>query len=151
MKISRKAEYALRALIHAAAYPPGTVFQIRELAQRNGIPKKFLELILLELKNKGILQSRRGVGGGYLLSRPPESIRATEIVEAIEGPVRPEGAKRKGAPSRGGPPGSHAVALLVREAGEAAAAALDRFSLADLAREEREAQERKARNMMYFI
>src|SRR3989337_3144093 len=69
MRLSKKAEYALWALIYAARHPEGTTFQIKELAERNRIPKKFLELILLELKNAGIVESRRGVGGGYLLAR----------------------------------------------------------------------------------
>jgi len=72
MRLSKKTEYALRALIYAARSPEGTSFQIRDLAEKNGIPKKFLELILLELKNAGVLTSRRGVGGGYLLARRPD-------------------------------------------------------------------------------
>ena len=64
MHLSKKTEYAFRALIYAARFPEGTTFQIRDLAEKNGIPKKFLELILLELKNAGMLSSRRGVGGG---------------------------------------------------------------------------------------
>ena len=151
MRLSKKAEYALKALIYAARHPEGTTFQIKELADRNGIPKKFLELILLELKNAGIVQSKRGVGGGYLLARRPESVRSTEIIEAIEGPVSPakaqHGRRRK-------PPGeglSPAVARLVRETSEAIESALDRWTLADLAREEQEAAERRQRNLMYFI
>ena len=62
MRFSKKTEYALRALMYAARFPEGTSFQIRDLAEKNGIPKKFLELILLELKNAGVLTSRRGVG-----------------------------------------------------------------------------------------
>src|SRR4030067_798491 len=87
MRLSKKTEYALRALIYAARHPEGTTFQIKELAVRNGIPKKFLELILLELKNAGIVVSRRGVGGGYLLALRPEAIRSSEILEAAEGPI----------------------------------------------------------------
>ena len=64
MRLSKKTEYALRALIYADRFPEGTTFQIRDLAEKNGIPKKFLELILLELKNAGMLSSRRGVGAG---------------------------------------------------------------------------------------
>ena len=89
MRLSKKTEYALRALIYSARFPEGTTFQIRELAEKNGIPKKFLELILLDLKNAGILSSRRGVGGGYLLARHPETIRTVEIVEVFEGPIVP--------------------------------------------------------------
>jgi len=150
MRLSKKTEYALKALIYAARHPEGTTFQIKELADRNGIPKKFLELILLELKNAGIVQSRRGVGGGYILARRPETVRSTEIIEAIEGPVSPERAQQgrgKKLPGEESP----AVSRLVRETSEAIRSALDRWTLADLAREEQEAAERRQRNLMYFI
>ncbi len=150
MRLSKKSEYALRALIYAAAYPEGTTFQIKDLAAKNDIPKKFLELILLELKNAGILTSRRGVGGGYILARRPDAIRSSEIIQAIEGPllVPPD---RKGAGKAAGDETSHAVQLLVREASGAVESVLSRWTLADLAREEKDAAERKRRNVMYFI
>jgi Rrf2 family protein len=147
MRLSKKTEYALRALIYAARYPEGTTFQIRDLAEKNGIPKKFLELILLELKNAGLLESRRGVGGGYLLARRPETIRAEEIVEAFEGPV--SAAETPRGAGRGEP--SPAVARLVAEASGAMGAVFSRWTLADLVREEDEAAERRRRNVMYFI
>ena len=150
MRLSKKTEYALRALIYAARFPDGTTFQIRDLAEKNGIPKKFLELILLELKNAGILSSRRGVGGGYLLARRPETIRAVEVVEVFEGPiavVEPEKGSGKAIREEPYP----AVARLVAEASGAAAAVLSRWTLGDLVREEAEATERRRRNVMYFI
>lgn len=151
MRLSKKTEYALRALIYAARHPEGTTFQIRELAERNGIPKKFLELILLELKNAGILASRRGVGGGYLLARRPEAIRSSEVIEAIEGPIAsPPGAGGKGR-NQPGEDASPALARLRRETAEAIGGVLDRWTIADLAREEQEAAERRRRNLMYYI
>lgn len=150
MRLSKKAEYGLRALIYAARFPEGTSFQIKDLAEKNGIPKKFLELILLELKNAGILRSRRGVGGGYLLARRPESIRSSEIIQAVEGPVGGAGNPKRAA-KEGDETPSPAVARLVREASDAAGSVLDRWTLADLSREEREAQEQKQRTVMYFI
>ena len=150
MRLSKKSEYALRALIYAAGFPEGTTFQIKDLAAKNDIPKKFLELNLLELKNAVILTSRRGVGGGYILARRPDAVRSSEIIEAIEGPLlaprEPKGGAKAGAEEA-----SHAVHLLVREASEAVQAVLARWTLADLAREETEAVERKRRNVMYFI
>jgi len=151
MRLSKKTEYALKALIYAARHPEGTTFQIKELADRNGIPKKFLELILLELKNAGIVQSRRGVGGGYLLARRPETVRSSEIIEAIEGPLSPPSVpKAKGRMGLGEEP-SPAVSRLVRESSEAIESVLNRWTLADLSREEQEAAERRQRNLMYFI
>ena len=150
MRLSKKAEYGLRALIYAARFPEGTTFQIKDLAEKNGIPKKFLELILLELKNAGLLRSRRGGGGGYLLGRRPDAIRSTEILRAIEGPVAPPGGRR-GQGGAGDEEVSPAVSRLVKETTGAIEAVLDRWTLADLAREEQEAAERKRRNVMYFI
>ncbi len=151
MRLSKKTEYALRAVIYAARHPEGTTFQIKELAEKNRIPKKFLELILLELKNAGIVMSRRGVGGGYLLARRPEAIRSSEVIEATEGPVAPrkipKGRGRR-IPAEDFSPGVH---LLVRETTEAIRSTLDRFTLADLARVEQDAAERRQRNLMYFI
>jgi Rrf2 family protein len=150
MRLSKKSEYALRALVYAARFPEGTTFQIRDLAEKNGIPKKFLELILLDLKKAGILSSRRGVGGGYLLARRPDTVRAGEIIEAFEGPLT-AGEGRKGSGKAAGREPSPAVAGMVAEASRAAAAVLSRWTLADLAREEDEAAERRRRNVMYFI
>lgn len=150
MRLSKKAEYGLRALIYAARFPEGTTFQIKDLADKNQIPKKFLELILLELKNAGILRSRRGVGGGYLLGRRPDAIRSSEILRAVEGPVSPaRAAKERG--EQDPEDVSPAVARLVKETSEAIESVLDRWTLADLAREEQEASERKRRHVMYFI
>ena len=150
MRLSKKTEYALRALIYAAGFPEGTTFQIKDLAAKNDIPKKFLELILLELKNAGILTSRRGVGGGYILARRPEAVRSSEIIRAIEGPLAGP-AEPKTAGRGAGAEGSDAVLHLVREASEAVDAVLSRWTLADLAREEKDAAERRRRNVMYFI
>ena len=151
MRLSKKTEYALRALMYAARFPEGTTFQIRDLAEKNGIPKKFLELILLELKNTGMLSSRRGVGGGYLLARRPDSIRSSEIVEVFEGPMA--GRERQKGSGRTEKEGSSstAVSRLVEEASAAAAAVFSRSTLADLVREEDDATQRRRSNVMYFI
>ena len=150
MRLSKKTEYALRALIYAARFPEGTTFQIRDLAEKNGIPKKFLELILLELKNAGMLSSRRGVGGGYLLARRPDSIRSTAVIEVFEGPMASR--ERKRIPGKGGKENTPtAISRLVEEASCAAAAVFDKWTLADLVREEDEAAERRRRDVMYFI
>ncbi|MCC6882459.1 MAG: Rrf2 family transcriptional regulator, partial [Verrucomicrobiales bacterium] len=85
MRISKKAEYALRAALILAAAAPGRTLQIQELAESGTIPVKFLEQILLALKNGGLLRSKRGVGGGYQLDRPPRSISVGEIITIIDG------------------------------------------------------------------
>lgn len=88
MKISKKAEYALRALVAMSRSSVGTVFSIQTLASEEGIPLKFLEQILLVLRKGGILHSRRGAGGGYQLARPASRISVGEVLELIDGPLQ---------------------------------------------------------------
>jgi len=89
MRISKKAEYALRALFVFARGPQGRLHQIQELSNVENIPVKFLEQILLTLKNHGILNSKRGVGGGYTLRRAANSITISEVIQLIDGPLAP--------------------------------------------------------------
>ena len=85
--LSMKAKYGLRALtILAKHYGQGPVL-IADLAARERIPKKFLELILLDLKKKGILRSKKGKGGGYHLSRPPAAVSVGELIRVLDGPL----------------------------------------------------------------
>jgi Rrf2 family protein len=87
VRISRKAEYALRALVALARH--GRALQIAELSRVENIPVKFLEQILLALRNDGFLASKRGVGGGYTLKVPPGRIPVGQVVRALDGPVAP--------------------------------------------------------------
>lgn len=88
MRISKKAEYALRALV-AMARPPAHSWSIHELASSERIPIKFLEQILLALRRGGFLHSKRGVGGGYTLIRPADEIRLGEVIAIFDGPLAP--------------------------------------------------------------
>jgi Rrf2 family protein len=88
MRISKKAEYALRALT-AIARQRTKSWSIQELAEQERIPLKFLEQILLTLRHAGILSSKRGVRGGYLLVRAPEAIRLGEVIALFDGPLAP--------------------------------------------------------------
>ena len=85
MKISKKAEYALRAMVILADSPPDQPYQIQDLAAKGGVPVKFLEQILLALKRAGLLKSKRGVGGGYQLNREPRAISVADVIEPIDG------------------------------------------------------------------
>src|SRR5258708_13207062 len=89
MRISRKAEYALRALFIIAQDPPGKIHQIQELSERGHIPVKFLEQILLALRNHGILSSKRGVGGGYTLRKRASGLTMLKEVELLDGEIPP--------------------------------------------------------------
>lgn len=85
MNISVKGEYALHAIFDLAMQKPGAPIKIAEIARRQKIPQKFLELILAGLKQGGFVESRRGAEGGYLLSRAPDAITVGEVLRYIEG------------------------------------------------------------------
>ena len=89
MRLSRKGEYALRAMIVLATHHGQGPMRIAEIAERERIPKKFLEQILLDLKKAGLVHSKRGAGGGYFLVRPPGQITLAEVVRTIDGPLAP--------------------------------------------------------------
>jgi Rrf2 family protein len=87
--ISQKAKYALRALVALAKADRGRGMTIGEIAAAQGIPKKFLEQILLEMKRAGMVESRRGKSGGYGLFRPADTISFGEVLRMIDGPIAP--------------------------------------------------------------
>lgn len=90
MRLSKRGEYGLRAMIDLATWEPRThVVQIKDIATREKIPAKFLEQILLTLKNAGLLNSRMGVGGGYYLTKPATEITLGHIVRILDGPLAP--------------------------------------------------------------
>lgn len=88
MKVSTRGDYASRALLslalHAETEGPTSV---RDIAERTGLPQPYLEQILLALKGAGLVRSKRGVGGGYVLARPAAEIRLSEIISAVDGPI----------------------------------------------------------------
>jgi Rrf2 family protein len=86
VRVSAKADYALRAVIELAAAGDGPVKGER-IAQAQEIPLKFLENILVELRHAGIVRSQRGVEGGYWLARPAEDVSLAEVIRAVEGPI----------------------------------------------------------------
>lgn len=87
--ISKKAKYALKALkVLAEHYGKGPVL-ISYIAEREKIPRKFLEAILLDLRNNGVLQSQKGKGGGYMLRIPPEEVKFSKVLRIIDGPIAP--------------------------------------------------------------
>jgi Rrf2 family protein len=91
MKISQKGLYALQAMmVLTRRYNQGAI-RIRDIAYEENLPEKFLELILLELKNARIVESVRGAKGGYRLRRPPTEIPLSEIIRLIDGPLAPFG------------------------------------------------------------
>jgi Rrf2 family iron-sulfur cluster assembly transcriptional regulator len=87
MRVSTRGDYASRALLSLALRADGSPTSVRDIAERTGLPQPYLEQILLALKGAGIVRSKRGVGGGYVLARPPEQITLGQIVSAVDGPI----------------------------------------------------------------
>ncbi|MBK9181236.1 MAG: Rrf2 family transcriptional regulator [Acidimicrobiales bacterium] len=88
MKVSTRGDYASRALLSLALHPEETgPTSVRDIAERTGLPQPYLEQILLAVKGAGLVRSKRGVGGGYVLARPPEEITLGAIVSAVDGPI----------------------------------------------------------------
>lgn len=93
MRLSKRGEYGLRAMISLAKNTTSGVhpslMQIKDISERERIPAKFLEQILLTLKNSGLLHSKMGVGGGYYLARDPQEIFLGQIIRVLDGPIAP--------------------------------------------------------------
>lgn len=87
MKLSNKSRYGVQAVFDIAFHNEGRAAQIKEIAERQTIPPRFLEQIFQDLKRAGLVASRRGPRGGYQLSRAPSEIRLGDIVRALEGPI----------------------------------------------------------------
>jgi Rrf2 family protein len=87
--ITMKTKYALKALAYLATAPPSEPVLIAEIAQKEDIPRKFLELILAELKQHGFVLSRKGRGGGYFLAVAPEKISIAAVMRILDGPIAP--------------------------------------------------------------
>lgn len=87
MKVSTRGDYAARALLSLALHGSQEPTSVKEIAERTGLPQPYLEQILLAVKGAGLVRSKRGVGGGYVLARPPERISLADILAAVDGPL----------------------------------------------------------------
>lgn len=85
--MSTRGDYASRALLSLALAESETPVSVRDIAARTGLPQPYLEQILLALKGAGLVRSKRGVGGGYVLARDPAQITLGDIVSAVDGPI----------------------------------------------------------------
>jgi len=87
--LTAKGKYGLKALVHLATLQPGETTQAMEIAEAHNIPKKFLDAILGDLRNAGIVFSKKGPGGGYMLARAPSDIKIGQVIRVIDGPLAP--------------------------------------------------------------
>ena len=134
MALSSRAKYATRALLDLSLHEDEGPVQIHDIAERQLIPVKFLEQILLLLKRSGFVQSRKGPGGGYYLARPPREITLGAVVRALDGPLAPiscvsvSGYTECGCPE----PETCGLRAAFKEARDALAAVLDGTTFADI-------------------
>ena len=133
--LAQKSKYALRALlVLAKEYGQGPVL-ISDIAHREALPQKFLELILLELRNHGILGSKKGKGGGYFLARRPELVHLGEVLRVLEGPLAPLPCVSKTAYVRCADCRDErtcGIRMVMKDVRDATARILDQTSLADV-------------------
>jgi len=126
MNISVKGEYALQAIFDLCSQPPGQPVRIADIAARQKIPQKFLELILAGLKQGGFVESRRGAEGGYLLARSPSQITVGEVYRFFEGGQNGKARSKRKADSP--------FAEMWRQVDNAVSSVVDHTTFADLHR-----------------
>ena len=145
MRISAKGEYAIKAVLDLAVHHGQGLIPIQEIAARQRIPQRYLEQVLLALKRAGLLTSRRGAAGGYLLTRLPADITVGAVLRAVEGESAPF---ETIGPDRTGRDG-HGLAELWEEIAGAVSHVVDRLNFGDLAARARE--QAAATRPMYHI
>lgn len=154
MKLSKKCEYALKALTRLSDPQAPQLISIQELAKREKIPKKFLEQVLLALKKAGILQSSRGKTGGYALHVDPTKVTLGDITRAVDGPLTPLPCVSATAPVKC-PDCANLdncwLRAVMQEVGEGMAAVLDQITVAEICRRAAQSQYRERHTITYDI
>lgn len=127
MNISVKGEYALQAIFDLACQPAGDPVRIADIARRQKIPQKFLELILAGLKQSGFVESRRGAEGGYLMARAADSLTVGEVLRSVEAPNQSRSRPRRKVETP--------FTDMWQQVDQAVSEVIDRTTFADLARD----------------
>ena len=153
MKLSLRGEYALRAMVALAENYSDEVVPIHAISSQQDIPKRFLEQILNDLKAGGFVESKRGIAGGYRLSRPPRQILLAPVVQYIEGALVAE-SEDSGRNARLRPAAEgvqQAIHGMMREISKAIVQTLDKVTLADLSEQARRFRSNSAGTSDYTI
>ena len=153
MKLSLRGEYALRALVVLGLNYGGEVVRIQAISDQQNIPKRFLEQILNDLKSAGIVESRRGVAGGYRLSKPPEKISLALVIRHIEGPLAPVSCVSEKFYSRCTCPDEDKCGIrsVMKEVRDAIVSILEQVSVAELCKRVEQLQGFQANPLDYVI
>ena len=140
--LTMKTKYALKALGQLASATPGEPMLIADIAEREDIPRKFLEAILVELKQHGFVRSRKGRGGGYTLAKNPDTVTLASVIRVIDGPIAPVPCLSRTAYRRCDGCKDEAtcgIRLMLREAHAASVQVLESVTLADMAQRQKDA------------
>ena len=134
MRVSTRGDYACRALLSLALRADETgPTSVRDIAERTALPQPYLEQILLALKGAGLVRSKRGVGGGYVLARPAEQILLSEILSAVDGPITLGDFGEPHADGACDHEGQCVLLAIWKQAGEVMREYLEGFTLASIA------------------
>jgi Rrf2 family transcriptional regulator, cysteine metabolism repressor len=153
MKLSVRGEYALRALIVLGLNHDKPVVRIQTISQLQNIPQRFLEQILNDLKAAGLLESKRGVGGGYRLRLSPERITLAQVIRHIEGPLAPVSCVSEGFYERCSCPNEEKCGIrsVMKEVRDAIASILEQVTVAQLCERVKKLQGSHANPLDYII
>jgi len=151
MKISKKGDYALRALIHLALRYGKGVTHMKDIAEKEGVPRKFLEQILLLLKGAGYLQSKSGIGGGHSLAKAPEAITLGEVIRLVDGPLAPVGCVSKAFHVTCPKERTCGLRSIMLDVRNVTASILDNITLADICDRTRGLAKRKVKTLRYYV
>ncbi|HYE21155.1 MAG TPA: Rrf2 family transcriptional regulator [Tepidisphaeraceae bacterium] len=146
MRLSKRTEYGLRAIVQLGRLWPRTYVQSKDLSEQEGLPNKFLESILLALRRGGFLESKVGSGGGYRLARPPREISVGDVIRRLEGRLTVKESASAAAESS---PGRTAVRLINDRLTAATDEVLDTMTLEELLEHVNKAS--NAAQEMYYI
>jgi len=153
MKLSLRGEYALRALLVLGLNYKQSVLRIQSISQQQNIPKRFLEQILNDLKSAGVVESKRGVAGGYRLARPPEEISLATVIRHIEGALAPVSCVSEQFYEKCSCPDEARCAIrsVMKEARDAVVKVVERLTVADLCARARRLEEIHAGPLDFVI
>ena len=153
MKLSLRGEYALRAMLVLGLNYEQPVVRIQTISDQQNIPKRFLEQILNDLKSAGIVQSKRGVAGGYRLAKPPDQITLASVVRHIEGALAPVSCVSEQFYEKCSCPDESRCAIrsVMKEVRDAIVAIVERVTIADLCQRARKLQEEPMNPLDFVI
>jgi len=153
VKLSLRGEYALRALLVLGLHYKQPVIPIQSISQQQNIPKRFLEQILNDLKSAGVVESKRGVAGGYRLARPPEEISLATVIRHLEGALAPVSCVSERFYEKCSCPDESRCAIrsVMKEVRDAVVSIMDKLTVADLCARARRLQEVHAGPLDFMI